>query len=439
MEFEKALENVDPEFVERLRRYERCGVSALNSPALAGVRVLDLTQVLSGPYCTQMLADLGADVIRLEGPVRDVARSMPPYAVGDDSIYFLAINRNKRSIVVDLKTESGLQVARKLVLSSDVVVENFRPGVCERLGLSSKALRSEKPELVWCSISGFGQDGPYRDKPAYDLVVQALSGGMSITGERDGLPVRAGIPIGDICAGMYAASAVLAALYRRATTGRGETIDVSMLDCQAAMLSYQAAFYLHSGKVPSRQGREHDSVAPYGTFKAGDGVEFVLAALSERMWGRICEVIDCEDLVEDSRFLTAASRAENRTALARILEKKFTERSADEWMRIFDREGIPVGVVNTVDRVVVDPQIVHRDMIRELTSRDGRRVRVIGNPMKFSETRRAADTFPPAAGEHTEEVLRDILKLKDAEIAELVKSGAVRDSGAVMRNQEKVA
>lgn len=400
----------------------------MDSAPLAGVRVLDLTQVLSGPYCTQMLADLGADVIRLEGPVRDVARTMPPYSVEGDSVYFLAINRNKRSIVADLKTEAGAQIARNLALVSDVVVENFRPGVCERLGLSARMLRSKKPELVWCSITGFGQDGPYRDKPAYDLIVQALSGGMSITGARDGVSVRAGIPIGDISAGMYAASAILAALYRRARTGRGEEIDISMLDCQAAMLSYQAAFFLHSGKIPGRQGREHDSIAAYGTFRAGDGVEFVLAALSDRMWERICQVIDGDDIARDPRFLTAASRISHRAALISLLEEKFASRPADEWMRVFDQEGVPVGVVNTIDRVVADPQIVHRGMVEELTSKEGSRVRVIGNPMKFSEAKRAADTYPPADGEHTEEVLRDVLNMTAADIAELVKSGVVQKS-----------
>jgi CoA:oxalate CoA-transferase len=412
-------------------------LNVANPSALAGVRVLDLTQVLSGPYCTQMLADLGADVIRLEGPVSDVARTMPPYSVGDDSVYFLAINRNKRSIIVDLKTEAGVRIARKLALASDVVVENFRPGVCERLGLSPRTLRSEKPELVWCSISGFGQDGPYRNKPAYDLIIQALSGGMSITGARDGVSVRAGIPIGDISAGMYAATAILAALYRREKTGRGETIDVSMLDCQAAMLSYQAAFFMHSGNIPGRQGREHDSIATYGTFRAGDGVEFVLAALSDRMWERICQVIDGDDLARDPRFLTAASRTSHRDALIPLLEKKFASRPANEWMLIFDREGVPVGVVNTVDRVVADPQIVHRGMIEELTSGDGHRVRVIGNPMKFSEAKRAADTYPPAAGEHTEEILKEVLKMDGADIADLVNSGGVRKAKA--RVQDRVA
>lgn len=413
-------------------------MSAAHSPALSGVRVLDLTQVLSGPYCTQMLADLGADVIRLEGPDSDVARTMPPYAVAGDSVYFLAINRNKRSIVVDLKTPEGAAIARKLALASDVVVENFRPGVCERLGLSPAALRAEKPSLVWCSISGFGQDGPYRDKPAYDLIVQALSGGMSITGARDGVSVRAGIPIADISAGMYASTAIVAALYRREKTGRGETVDISMLDCQAAMLSYQAAFYLHSGKVPGRQGREHDSIATYGTFVAGDGVEFVLAALSDRMWERICKVVGSDDLANDPRFRTAADRSKNRAVLIPLLERKFAARRADEWMAIFDREGVPVGVVNTVDRVVADPQLNHRGMFTDLASPDGRKVRVVGNPMKLSESHREHDTYPPAAGEHTADVLKTILDMTDADVAALSASGAVR-LRRMPENQNRVA
>lgn len=396
------------------------------APALSNVRVLDLTQVLSGPYCTQMLSDLGADVIRIEGPQTDVARTMPPYQVAGDSVYYLAINRNKRSVVVDLKTEEGVAVVRRLALASDVVVENFRPGVCERLGLSPTQLRTEKPSLVWCSISGFGQDGPYRDRPAYDLLIQALSGGMSITGPRDGVSVRAGIPIGDISGGMYAASAILAALYRREKTGRGETIDISLLDCQAAMLSYQAAFYLHSGKVPGRQGREHDSIATYGTFTAGDGVEIVIAALSDKMWLTICRVLGCEELIVDPRFLNAADRAAHRAELVPLFELKLKDRPADGWMKLLDREGVPVGVVNTVDRVTADPQINHRQMIIDLASDDGRQVRVVGNPMKFKESQRLGNSYPPAAGEHTEEVLREILNLSNGEIDDLLKAGAVK-------------
>src|SRR5579871_3621309 len=214
---------------------------------LSGIRVLDLTQFLSGPFATQILADLGADVVKLEPPQGDPVRAVPPHFAGDDSVYYLSVNRNKRSVVVDMKVPEGRELTRKLALSCDIVMENFRPGVLERLGLSAAALRAQKPSLIWCSISGFGQSGPYRNKPAYDMIVQALSGGMSLTGDASGPPVRAGIPIGDLAAGLYAGVAVLAALNRRHQTGCGEAIDISMLDCQAAMLSYQAAYFLHSG------------------------------------------------------------------------------------------------------------------------------------------------------------------------------------------------
>jgi crotonobetainyl-CoA:carnitine CoA-transferase CaiB-like acyl-CoA transferase len=327
-----------------------------------------------------------------------------------------------------MKVADGIDVARKLALASDIVIENFRPGVCERLGLSSAALRAEKPSLIWCSISGFGQTGPYRNKPAYDIIVQALSGGMSLTGERDGLPVRAGIPLADLSAGMYAATAVLAALHRRSTTGLGESIDISMLDCQAAMLCYQAASYLHSGQVPGRQGREHDSIATYRTFATKDGIELVIAALTERMWEALCQVLGCAELVGDPRFATAADRSRNRAALWPILERRFLARTADEWMEALDAAGVPVGIVNTVDRVVVDPQIVHRGMVRELEGGDGRRARVMGDPMFLRDARRRSHAFPPASGEHTKAVLGEVLGLAGDEIARLIATGAVTAS-----------
>jgi CoA:oxalate CoA-transferase len=394
-------------------------------PALSGVRVLDLSQVLSGPFCTQALADLGADVIKVEGPQGDIARGMPPHYLGNDSVYYLAINRNKRSIVIDMKTAEGLDVVRRLAAASDIVIENFRPGVCERLGLSPKALRIDKPALIWCSISGFGQDGPYRDKPAYDIIVQALSGGMSLTGERDGVCVRAGIPIADLAAGMYAATAVLAALHRRTQTGRGEYIDISMLDCQVAMLVYQAAFYLYSGKVPGRQGREHDSIATYGTFKAKDGVELVIAALNDRMWESLCSVLGCQELIADPRFASARDRAKNRTVLVPLIEQQFLARPANEWMQLLNRESIPVGIVNTIDNVVADPQVKHRGMILDLAAPDGRRARVAGDPFFLEETRRSTHTFPPTAGEHSAAILRDVLSLPPNQIQRLIDIGAV--------------
>ncbi|MPZ58922.1 MAG: CoA transferase [Rhizobiales bacterium] len=394
--------------------------------ALSDLRVLDLTQVLSGPYCTQMLADMGAKVIKLEGPQGDIARHMPPYRVGEDTVYYLSINRNKHSIVVDMKSEAGQELVRKLALASDVVIENFRPGVCERLGLSATQLRAQKPGLIWCSISGFGQNGPYRDKPAYDIIVQALSGGMSLTGARDGLSVRAGIPIADLAAGMYASSAILAALHRRSRTGQGDVIDISMLDCQAAMLCYQAAFYLHSGVVPGRQGREHDGIATYGTFAAADGIEVVVAAVSERMWATLCNILEVPELVDDPRFRTAADRKTNQAALIPILQQQFLRRGGDEWMKLCDDNGVPAGVVNTLDRVMVDPQIAHRGMVVELTGSEDRRARVIGDPIFFQEAKRPAPQYPPGFGEGTAAVLHHVLGLDEGEIRALIDDGVVQ-------------
>lgn len=401
----------------------------MSQPTLSDLRVLDLTQVLSGPYCTQMLSDMGAEIIKLEGPQGDVARHMPPYRLGEDSVYYLSVNRNKRSIVVDMKCEQGLDLVRKLALASDVVIENFRPGVCERLGLSAKELRAQKPSLIWCSISGFGQNGPYRDKPAYDIIVQALSGGMSLTGARDGVSVRAGIPIADLTAGMYAAFSIVSALHRRARTGHGDEIDISMLDCQAAMLCYQAAFCLNSGVVPGRQGREHDGIATYGTFAAADGIEVVIAAVTERMWATLCEILDCEELTRDPRFLTAKDRKINRSALIPILQQRFLLQSADEWMRRCDQKSVPAGIVSTLDRVMVDPQIAHRGMIVELAGKDERRARVIGDPIFFKEAKRPVPSYPPASGEDTATVLRDVLDLGESEIQALIGNGAVQARG----------
>lgn len=405
--------------------------------ALAGIRILDFTQVLSGPYCTQILADLGADVIKIESPTGDVARTMPPHFVGEDSVYYLSINRNKRSIVLDLKTPEGLDIARRLALASDVVIENFRPDVLEKLGLSASALREEKPALVWCSVSGFGQTGPYRDKQAYDLVVQALGGGMSLTGEPDGHPVRAGIPIADIAAGMYGAIGILAALHRVKETGRGDYIDVSMLDCQAAMLCYQAGYYLHSGEVPGRQGRGHDSIAAYRSFAARDGVEVVVAAMTPGMWERLCQAVGRDDLLADERFADGKARRENREALWAALEAAFLARPADEWVEILEREGVPVGTVNTLDRVVTDPQIRERGMVAELAAQDGRRVQVMGDPLFMQESRRSGATYPPAAGENSAEILSELLALPQERIEALIEAGVVKPAhGTQSQKQE---
>ena len=407
------------------------------SPAgpLAGVRVLDFTQFLSGPYCTQMLGDLGADVIKLESPQGDLSRVIPPHRVGDDSVYYLSINRNKRSVVVDMKQPAGLEVVRRLLGEVDVVVENFRPGVLARLGTDREEWRERRPELVWCAISGFGQSGPYRDKPAYDMIVQALGGGMSLTGESGRGAVRAGIPIGDLAAGMYAATAILAALVRRNRTGDGDFIDISMLDCQAAMLCYQGAYYLHSGRVPGRQGTAHDSIPTYRGFAAAAGSELVITANTERMWEGLCRVLGLEHLRQDPRFRTNGERYENRLALWPFLETAFSERTAAEWLPLLEAEGVPAATVNTLDRVMTDPQIGHREMILQLTAADGPRVSVMGNPMRFGRSAHSPAAYPPALGEHTGAVL-EAFGFSSGELAALASSGAAVLADGVPRQPE---
>jgi crotonobetainyl-CoA:carnitine CoA-transferase CaiB-like acyl-CoA transferase len=373
---------------------------------LAGLRVLDLTQFLSGPYGTMILADLGADVIKLEPPEGELSRTIPPHFVGTDSVYYLSVNRNKRSVAADLKTPEGLALARSLALAADVVVENNRPGVLARLGLDYEEMSRAKPSLVWCSITGFGQDGPWRDWPAYDMVVQALSGGMSLTGEPDGLPVRAGIPLGDLAAGMYAVIGVLAAIHERQRTGRGRWVDVGMFDCQLSMLSYQAAYFLHSGQVPGRQGAAHDSIPTYRSFVASDGMRVVVAASTEKMWRALVEVLDVPELASDARFTTNRERFANRVALWPLLERAFATRDAQAWMTSLIAAGVPAGVVNTVDRALLGEHAEARGMVLPLQRDDAQApVRVAGNPVKFVGAGAQSHRYPPSLGQDTQEVL----------------------------------
>jgi crotonobetainyl-CoA:carnitine CoA-transferase CaiB-like acyl-CoA transferase len=367
---------------------------------------------------------LGAEIIKIEAPVGDLSRHIPPHFVGDDSLYYLSINRNKKSVVIDLKTEAGRKLLRELACACDIVVENFRPGVLDRLGLSPEDLRKQKPALVWCSISGFGQDGPYRDKPAYDMIVQALSGGMSLTGEPGRGAVRAGVPIGDIAAGLYGVIGILAALTRRDRTGEGDVVDISMLDCQAAMLSYQAAYHLHSGHVPGRQGSSHDSIPTYRTFAASDDVEVVVCANTERMWQGLCRALHKEDLLDDPRFATNRERFANRLHLWPLLEAAFRAGPAETWVERLESEQVPVGVVNTLDRVVADPQIRHRKMVLDLAEGD-RVASVMGNPVILRDGARTEHTYPPALGANTHSVISSLLGMDAAEMAALVEAGAL--------------
>jgi CoA:oxalate CoA-transferase len=408
-----------------LRRDTLMSDVTTNNAPLSKLRVLDLTQFLSGPYATQILGDLGAEIIKIEPHDGELTRHLPPHFVGDESVYYLSCNRNKRSCSIDLKNSKGRDLAQQLALSSDIVIENFRPGVAERLGLNYDVLRKAKPGLIWCSISGFGQDGPYRSRPAYDMIVQAMSGGMSMTGDPEGSSVRSGIPLGDLSAGMYAVVGVLAAVEDRRHSGLGRYIDVSMLDCQVAMLSYQAAYYLHSSKAPHRQGNSHDSIPTYRTFKAGDDVDVVITANTERMWQGLCKVLGLDALADDPRFRVNGDRLRNKHELWPLLEAAFYKRTAEEWVNRLLEAEIPAAAVNTLDRTFRDPQVLHRNMLMTMESHSGDRADVAGNPIKFRNVEERVPKYPPALGEDSLAVLTDVLGLNEAEVNQLVAEGVV--------------
>jgi CoA:oxalate CoA-transferase len=392
---------------------------------LANLRVLDLTQFLSGPYATQILGDLGADVIKVESPDGDMTRTLPPHFIGPLSAYYLSINRNKRSLAIDMKTEEGRALVRDLALACDVVVENFRPGVLTRLGLSYQDLSAVKKSLVWCSISGFGQDGPYRDRPAYDMIVQAMSGGMSLTGEPEGNAVRSGIPIGDVAVGMYGVIGILAAVNEAARTGVGKFVDVAMLDCQVALLCYQAAYCLASGQAPGRQGRGHDSIPTYRAFTCADNIDVAITANTERMWANLCGVLGLPELVQDPRFTVNERRYANRDALWPMLEAAFRRKTAAQWVEELLAADIPAAVVNTLDLSLADPQVLHRNMVLGMNGPAGEKVRVAGNPIKFVGEAETASNYPPVLGADNHPVLSSVLGLSDDRIDELVRHGIV--------------
>jgi crotonobetainyl-CoA:carnitine CoA-transferase CaiB-like acyl-CoA transferase len=376
---------------------------------LAGYRVLDLTTFLSGPFCTQILADLGAEVVKMEAPEGDSSRAIPPHFVGEDSAYYLGINRSKRSIVVDMKQAEGLALAKRLVAAADVVVENYRPGVAARIGLDIQALCEENPKLVWASISGFGQTGPWKDRPAYDMIVQALSGVMSLTGEPGRPAVRLGIPAGDMVAGMYATIAINAALADRERNGRGRVIDISMLDCQLAMLSYQSSYALIAGTTPQPQGARHDSIPTYRSFVARDGRELVVTANTERMWRGLCQALGYQALVDDPRFMDGGARLKNKLALWPLLEQAFLARDAAAWIEPLTAQGVPVALIKTVPEALQDARESGREMITAMVSPQGQRIEVVGNPIKFAGVPTPPAAYPPALGADGEAVVQDWL------------------------------
>jgi formyl-CoA transferase len=389
-----------------------------NGP-LAGVRVLDLTRVLAGPYCTMFLGDLGAEVVKVEQPgVGDDTRGWGPPFVGGESAYFLCINRNKKSITVDLKRQEGIDLVRRLADSADVLIENFRPGTMERLGLGEKDLRALNPRLIYASLSGFGADGPMSDAPGYDLIIQAWGGLMSITGAPDGEPTKVGVAIMDLVAGLMLGKAIVAALFAREKIGIGQKIDTSLLEAEVASLINVGSNYLIAGTTAKRWGNAHPSIVPYQSFKTADGY-LVIGVASEGIWQRFCEAIGKTEMADDPRFAKNADRVDNRASLIAILREMFRSRDNEHWLKLLNEAKVPCAPIQTIDQVFAAPQVRHREMLVEVEHPTAGTLRMAGIPVKFSATPASVRLPPPLLGEHTDEVLSSWLGMNDQEIADL--------------------
>jgi glutaryl-CoA transferase len=390
-----------------------------------GVLVLDLSRMLAGPYGSMLLADMGAEVLKIEERGEgDPMRAMgPPFLPDGESAYFLAINRNKKSLALDLAKPAGRDVFLDLVAQSDVVWENFRPGVMDRLGLGYAALSAVNPRLVMCSLSAYGQDGPYRDWPAFDLALQAMGGAMSMTGEPGGQPVRMGLPMGDLAGGLFGALSVAGALLRRIRTGRGAHVDLSLLDCQVSLLSYLAQYFWTDGVVPQPMGSAHVSVVPYGTLATQDG--HLIVAVFERFWPAFCRAAGHPEWTSDPRFAANADRVANRAALMPLIERALAERTTNDWLDRLHDAGVPAAPIQTVDRVLSDPQICHRGMVVALEHERLGRLSTLGTPIKVDGASEFTPTPPPRLGQHTDDVLATLLKYPGARIDALRREGVI--------------
>jgi len=385
---------------------------------LSNIRILDLSLIMAGPYCTLILGDLGAEVIKVERPgVGEGARGVPPHYFEGESAYFIAMNRNKKSMTLDLKSVKGKEIFYALAKSSDVVVDNFRPGVVKKLGVDYDTLKKINPRIICCSISGYGETGPLKDRPAFDLIIQARGGIMSYTGEPGGMPVRMGAPMGDLTGGLFAANGILTALYQREHTGRGQQIDISLLDCQISLLTYRAQYYFVGNEIAQPVGSGHTSIHPTRAFKTKT-FDIVIDCNTQNIFTELCDAIGASDMAVDPKFCSRENRLENKDDLYDILEKVFITKTGEEWLELLDRR-IPIGPINTIDKALSDPQIMSRNMVVEIDYGKGKKLKIVGNPIKMSEIDQGVFKTPPRLGGHTEQILEEILEYSPEEIKEL--------------------
>jgi len=391
---------------------------------LQNIRVLDLSRVLAGPYCTMVLGDLGAEVIKVEPPEGDETRGWGPPFAGGESAYYLCVNRNKRGVVVNLKTDEGRNILRELALQSDVLVENFRPGTLKKFGLDFETLHDLNPRLVYCSISGFGQTGSLRDKPGYDFMIQAMGGVMSITGEPEGEPMKVGVAVADLFAGQNAVIAILAALQARTFTGEGQYIDIALFDSELGWLANVASNFLISGKNPKRYGNAHANIVPYQSFQASDGW-FVVAVGNDKQFEAFCRVLGRPEFSADERFLTNSGRVQNREILIPLLKPIFLERTVSEWLALIGDQ-FPCGPINDFKQVFAMPHVKEREMLVEMEHPTIGQLPLVGSPLKMSGTRVEYRLPPPLMGQHTKEILREVLGYADEKVDALVERGCIR-------------
>jgi len=374
---------------------------------LQGIRILDLSRVLAGPYCTMVLGDLGADVIKVEPPEGDETRAWGPPFAGGESAYYLCVNRNKRGIVVNLKTDEGKKILRDLALQSDVLVENFRPGTLEKFGLDFETLHELNPKLIYCSITGFGQTGSMRDRPGYDFMIQALGGIMSITGEPEGEPMKVGVAVVDLFAGQNAVIAILAALQARTLTGQGQRLDISLFDSQLGWLANVSSNFLISGKLPKRYGNAHANIVPYQSFEAADGW-FAIAVGNDRQFTRMCEMLARPDLAADERFATNTARVHNREILIPLLAEIFKTAPVAVWLKKLDEAEIPCGAIQNFEQVFSMPNVMEREMLVKMNHPTIGELPLVGSPLKMSDTPVQYRMPPPLMGQHTDAVLKEL-------------------------------